>query len=59
MSLHLIQTAYIDVCDNEGYARRAKSYKNKAIAAGIPAITNGGVNPGVSNCNIAFFSDFS
>ncbi|KAK6164094.1 hypothetical protein DH2020_000958 [Rehmannia glutinosa] len=40
------KTAYIDICDHEGYARHAKSFKDKAIAAGIPAITNGGANPG-------------
>ncbi|KAL6503373.1 hypothetical protein OROGR_025296 [Orobanche gracilis] len=41
------KTAYVDIADHEGFARRAKSYKNKAIAAGVPAITNSGANPGV------------
>ncbi|KAI3450018.1 hypothetical protein Pfo_006683 [Paulownia fortunei] len=43
------KTAYIDVSDSERYARRAKSYMNKALAAGVPAITNCGMGPGVSN----------
>ncbi|EYU46212.1 hypothetical protein MIMGU_mgv1a0243421mg, partial [Erythranthe guttata] len=51
------KTAYIDVCDHEGYSRRAKSYKNKAMAAGVPAITNGGFNPGVSNLMAAMLVD--
>ncbi|CAI9768622.1 unnamed protein product [Fraxinus pennsylvanica] len=43
------KTAYIDVCDDTSYARRAKSYMNKALDANIPAITTGGIYPGVSN----------
>lgn len=43
------QTAYIDVCDDSSYALRAKSLKDRAIAANIPAITTGGIYPGVSN----------
>ncbi|KAL6503391.1 hypothetical protein OROGR_025314 [Orobanche gracilis] len=43
------KTAYVDIADHEGFSRRAKSYKNKAIAAGVPAITNAGANPGVSS----------
>ncbi|KAL6518994.1 hypothetical protein OROHE_017418 [Orobanche hederae] len=43
------KTAYVDIADHGGFARHAKSYKNKAIAAGVPAITNAGANPGVSN----------
>lgn len=43
------QTAYVDVCDDMSYALRAKSFKNKAVAANIPAITTGGIYPGVSN----------
>ncbi|KAK6164095.1 hypothetical protein DH2020_000959 [Rehmannia glutinosa] len=42
------KTAYIDVSDSERYARQAKSYKSKAMAAGVPAITNCGVGPGDS-----------
>ncbi|KAL6503398.1 hypothetical protein OROGR_025321 [Orobanche gracilis] len=49
------QTAYVDIADHEGFARRAKSYKNKAIAAGVPAITNAGANPGVSSLMAATF----
>ncbi|KAJ4724348.1 Saccharopine dehydrogenase [Melia azedarach] len=43
------KTAYIDVCDDSSYALRAKSFKDRAIAANIPAITTGGIYPGVSN----------
>lgn len=43
------QTAYVDVCDDTSYAFRAKSYMSKALAANIPAITTGGIYPGVSN----------
>ncbi|KAL3653335.1 hypothetical protein CASFOL_003016 [Castilleja foliolosa] len=54
------KTAYIDICDHAGYARQAKSnYMNKAIAAGVPAITNAGVNPGVSNLMAATLIDKS
>ncbi|OIT08191.1 PREDICTED: uncharacterized protein LOC109227533 [Nicotiana attenuata] len=43
------KTAYLDVCDDTNYATRAKSYMNKALEANIPAITTGGIYPGVSN----------
>uniref|UniRef100_A0A5B7AYT3 Saccharopine dehydrogenase NADP binding domain-containing protein n=1 Tax=Davidia involucrata TaxID=16924 RepID=A0A5B7AYT3_DAVIN len=43
------KTAYVDVCDDTSYAWRAKSYMNKALAANIPAITTGGIYPGVSS----------
>ncbi|XP_065862201.1 uncharacterized protein [Euphorbia lathyris] len=43
------KTAYIDVCDDTSYALRAKSFNSKALAANIPAITTGGIYPGVSN----------
>ncbi|KAJ7959720.1 Saccharopine dehydrogenase [Quillaja saponaria] len=43
------KTAYIDVCDDTNYSWRAKSLKKKALAANIPAITTGGIYPGVSN----------
>ncbi|KAL9458667.1 hypothetical protein AB3S75_007520 [Citrus x aurantiifolia] len=43
------KTAYIDVCDDTIYSQRAKSFKDRAIAANIPAITSGGIYPGVSN----------
>ncbi|XP_022884108.1 uncharacterized protein LOC111400882 isoform X2 [Olea europaea var. sylvestris] len=46
------KTAYIDVCDDTSYARRAKSYMNKALDANIPAITTGGIYPGVSNGSV-------
>ncbi|KAF7153373.1 hypothetical protein RHSIM_Rhsim01G0193400 [Rhododendron simsii] len=41
------KTAYMDVCDDTSYAFRAKSYMSKALAANIPAITTGGIYPGV------------
>ncbi|KAL0435360.1 UNVERIFIED_CONTAM: hypothetical protein Sradi_0243900 [Sesamum radiatum] len=43
------QTAYLDVCDDTSYAFRAKSYMNQALDANVPAITTGGIYPGVSN----------
>ncbi|KDP22125.1 hypothetical protein JCGZ_25956 [Jatropha curcas] len=43
------KTAYVDVCDDTNYALRAKSFKDRALAADIPAITTGGIYPGVSN----------
>ncbi|KAM7502501.1 hypothetical protein LguiB_001405 [Lonicera macranthoides] len=43
------KTAYLDVCDDTSYASRAKAYMDKALAANIPAITTGGIYPGVSN----------
>lgn len=43
------KTAYVDVCDDTSYAWRAKSYMDEAATAGIPAITTGGIYPGVSN----------
>ncbi|KAG6570406.1 hypothetical protein SDJN03_29321, partial [Cucurbita argyrosperma subsp. sororia] len=42
-------TAYVDVCDDSNYSQNAKSFKNKAIEANIPAITTAGIYPGVSN----------
>ncbi|EOY32766.1 Saccharopine dehydrogenase isoform 1 [Theobroma cacao] len=46
------KTAYLDVCDDTSYAFRAKSFKDIAVEANIPAITTGGIYPGVSNGNI-------
>ncbi|KAL7151896.1 hypothetical protein ABFS83_04G061800 [Erythranthe nasuta] len=43
------KTAYLDVCDDMSYAFRAKSYMKRAVEANIPAITTGGIYPGVSN----------
>ncbi|KAJ9139742.1 hypothetical protein P3X46_030447 [Hevea brasiliensis] len=43
------KTAYVDVCDDTSYALRAKSFKERALAANVPAITSGGIYPGVSN----------
>ncbi|MBA0790674.1 hypothetical protein Gohar_015309 [Gossypium harknessii] len=49
------QTAYLDVCDDTNYAFCAKSFKDRAVDANIPAITTGGIYPGVSNENIDGF----
>ncbi|PIN12577.1 Saccharopine dehydrogenase (NADP(+), L-glutamate-forming) [Handroanthus impetiginosus] len=43
------KTAYLEVCDDTSYAQRAKSYMRKALDANVPAITSGGIYPGVSN----------
>ncbi|XP_056169420.1 uncharacterized protein LOC115677350 isoform X2 [Syzygium oleosum] len=43
------KTAYVDVCDDTHYSLLAKSFNDKAAAANIPAITTGGIYPGVSN----------
>ncbi|KAH9741464.1 Sacchrp dh NADP domain-containing protein [Citrus sinensis] len=43
------KTAYIDVCDDTSYSQPAKSFKDKAMAANIPAITSGGIYTVVSN----------
>ncbi|WJX51066.1 hypothetical protein P8452_37296 [Trifolium repens] len=43
------KTAYIDVCDDTDYSRRAKSFMSRALAANVPAITTTGIYPGVSN----------
>ncbi|KAG6411424.1 hypothetical protein SASPL_129506 [Salvia splendens] len=43
------KVAYLDVCDDSSTAQRAKSYMNRALDANIPAITTGGIYPGVSN----------
>lgn len=44
-----LQTAYIDVCDDQEYSIRAKGYHDQAVAAQVPAITTAGIYPGVSN----------
>ncbi|TKY67804.1 oxidoreductase protein [Spatholobus suberectus] len=43
------KTAYVDVCDDTSYAWRAKSLMSRALDANVPAITTGGIYPGVSN----------
>jgi saccharopine dehydrogenase-like NADP-dependent oxidoreductase len=40
---------YLDVCDDTDYAQRAKGMHARAQAAGVRAITTGGIFPGVSN----------
>lgn len=46
----------MDICDDTTYAWRAKSFHEKAIASGVPAITTGGIYPGVSNGPTSHFS---
>ncbi|KAI0512269.1 hypothetical protein KFK09_012908 [Dendrobium nobile] len=43
------KTTYLDVCDDTNYAWRAKSFHEKAVAAGVTALTTCGIYPGVSN----------
>ncbi|KAH9298965.1 hypothetical protein KI387_030647, partial [Taxus chinensis] len=43
------KTAYIDVCDDRSYSCLAKSFHEKAVTAGVPAITTAGIYPGVSS----------
>lgn len=45
----------MDVCDDTSYAWRAKSFHKEAVAANVPAITTGGIYPGVSNGNASVF----
>ncbi|KAL6503389.1 hypothetical protein OROGR_025312 [Orobanche gracilis] len=52
---YVLPLMLINIADHEGFARRAKSYKNKAIAAGVPAITNAGANPRISSLMAATF----
>jgi len=40
---------YIDICDDIGYAHRAKKYHSNAVHTGIPAITTAGIFPGIDN----------
>jgi len=40
---------YIDICDDIGYAHRAKKYHMNAVQAAIPAITTAGIFPGIDN----------
>ena len=40
---------YLDVCDDAGYGEKAKELSARAKAAGVSAITCGGIYPGVSN----------
>ena len=50
MLIALASLLHADVCDDNDYAARAKAdYHEKARAAGVPAITSGGIYPGVSN----------
>lgn len=40
---------YMDVCDDADYTQRAKGLHQRAIDAGVPAITSTGIYPGTSN----------
>ena len=40
---------YLDVCDDASYGQKAKELSARAKAAGVAAITCGGIYPGVSN----------
>lgn len=42
------------MCDDTSFAFRAKSYMKRALDANVPAITTGGIYPGVSNGSVAF-----
>ncbi|GLJ50611.1 hypothetical protein SUGI_1078270 [Cryptomeria japonica] len=44
------KTAYIDACDDWRYSCLAKTFHEKSVAAGVPAITARRIYPGVSNC---------
>ena len=39
----------MDVCDDADYSQMLKGYTNKAIAAGVPAITSAGQRPSLSS----------
>jgi saccharopine dehydrogenase-like NADP-dependent oxidoreductase len=43
---------YIDVSDERSFTRNALTYREAAAAAGITAIINTGVFPGISNCMV-------
>lgn len=40
---------YLDVCDHGGYTRQALTYREAANAAGVTAVINSGIFPGISN----------
>ena len=52
------RVAYIDVCDDADYSQRARGYHERAVAAGVPAITTAGIYPGVSNVRACLFAAF-
>ena len=43
------QTPYMDVCDDLDYARKCRELDDAAKLARIPAVTTGGIYPGLSN----------
>ncbi len=40
---------YLDVSDNRAFTQKALTYREKAAAAGVTAIVNSGIFPGISN----------
>lgn len=52
------RVAYMDVCDDADYSQRARGYHERAVAAGVPAITTAGIYPGVSNVRAHLFAAF-
>lgn len=52
------RVAYMDVCDDADYSQRARGYHERAVAAGVPAITTAGIYPGVSNVRAYLFAAF-
>jgi hypothetical protein len=45
---------YLDVCDDTKYCQNARKLHKEASNAGVPAITTGGIYPGVSNVMAAY-----
>ena len=45
---------YLDVCDDTEYCQKARRLHKDATNAGVPAITTGGIYPGVSNVMAAY-----
>lgn len=45
---------YLDVCDDTKYSQNARTLHKEASDAGVPAITTGGIYPGVSNVMAAY-----
>lgn len=44
-----VKVPYLDVCDDMEYSKMAHGFGAQAAAAGVPAITTGGIYPGISN----------
>lgn len=41
---------YVDVCDDAEYAQDCKKLHQRAVDAGVPAITTAGIYPGARSC---------